>query len=232
MRKNVLIIGPNGVGKTKVAYELARRHGGEIVNLDRTYLYRGFPITTGMQDALIEQGVPRHLYEELEPDQVSYSPNDFSRLVFEKHREVLARTNLCISEGGSTLYVPHLLELNRNLQVFTHVIGVRFQLEYDVCGKYRRRIDQAFKDGIVEELKENLKTYQSSYLILECHFSVPIIPYLLGERDLHETKKEILARCLAYKDRQMSLFATHKDIQWVEIKGDASDYQLVESLVF
>ncbi len=60
--KAVIIVGPTGVGKTKVAFELARRVGtGEVVNLDKIYTYRGFPISSGLSDTIKEKGVKRHL---------------------------------------------------------------------------------------------------------------------------------------------------------------------------
>ena len=42
----VAILGPTATGKSRLAIELALRHGGEIVNCDSTAVYRGFDIGT------------------------------------------------------------------------------------------------------------------------------------------------------------------------------------------
>jgi tRNA dimethylallyltransferase len=40
MDKLVAIIGPTGIGKTKLAIHLARRFNGEIINADSRQIYR------------------------------------------------------------------------------------------------------------------------------------------------------------------------------------------------
>ena len=226
-----MIIGPNGVGKTKLAYELARRNNGAIINLDRTYLYKRFPITTGLQDTLSEQGVPRHLYELLEPDEASYSAEDFTALVDQSSGAIQASGCLAVAEGGSTLYVPHLLKLNAQSKRFKHIIGLRFPQQYDVASKYRQRIDQAFEEGLPEELAANLQIYRNSFLIKECHFAVPTVRYLDGHLSLRDAKEEVLQRCLDYKDRQLKLFEGYPEIRWVDVAEYSEFYQELASVL-
>lgn len=231
MKQRIMIIGPNGVGKTKFAYEFARRHHGQIVNLDRTYLYRHFRLTTGLQDTMSEVGVIRHLYELLEPEDVAYPAPEFSEIVDKTTSHIVQSGHLAVAEGGSTLYVPHLLELNSKKNIFTHVIGLRFSAGYDVEDKYRRRIDQAFSEGLAEELAQNLLRYKQSYLIKECHFAIPTVEYLAGECCLSEAKNEILRRCLEYKDRQLQLFSQYTDVRWLDAGDIPACYLALEELI-
>jgi tRNA A37 N6-isopentenylltransferase MiaA len=216
MTKSIMIIGPNGAGKTKIAFELARRLGGEIVNLDRTYLYKHFPIVTGFQDTKQERGVKRHLYEILEPEEPSFSAADFAKLLIAKKNEIQERGMFSIAEGASTHYVPELIKLNRTQRLFDLIIGVRFPEGEDPSSKYRKRIGQAFDDGMVEELIGNMNLYEKSYLIKDCHAAVPTVDYLRGACTLEEAKQEILRRCLKYGDYQLSLFSGLEDVRWIE----------------
>ena len=40
----IVIVGPTGVGKTKLSIELAKKLDGEIINADSTQVYRGMDI--------------------------------------------------------------------------------------------------------------------------------------------------------------------------------------------
>ena len=46
MNKVIVIVGPTGVGKTKLSIELAKRLKGEIINADSTQVYKDLDIAT------------------------------------------------------------------------------------------------------------------------------------------------------------------------------------------
>lgn len=217
MNNTVMVIGPNGVGKTKFAYDLARSQNGEVINLDRTYLYKGFPITTGLQDTLKEQGVRRHFYEVLNPNEESYSTENFVEMVLNKALQLCGDRKLVIAEGASTRYVPALLKRNETQMTFKQVIGLRFSSNYNVVEKYRSRIEDAFNSGLVDELSKSLPDYETSFLIRECHFVVPTVEYIKGRITLQQAKDQVLDRCLKYKDQQLDLFKKYDQIQWIEV---------------
>lgn len=217
MTQAILIVGPNGVGKTKFAFDLARQQNGEVINLDRTYLYKHFPITTGLNDTILETDVEKHLYEVLEPEEESYPAEEYIQLVLQKIEEISAKGKLPIVEGASTVYAPALLEKNAHERIFKHVLGFRFGTSFDIAAKYTHRINQAFNDGLTTELTANRTKYRNSFLIKECHFSVPTIKYLDGEMSLETAKQEILERCLDYKDRQMEIFSFFSNIEWTTV---------------
>lgn len=232
MTKAIMIIGPTGTGKTKIAFELARRNRGAIVNLDRTYLYRKFPITTGMQDALNEHGVKRYLYELLDPCQASFTPVQFNELVANAVRVIQSTRDISIAEGGSTQYVPALLESNTVSRLFSHIIGIKLPNGTDPSSRYKDRIDQAFDDGLVDEIRNNLPAYQKSYLIKECHSAIPTIHYLKGELSLEEAKAEILKRLLDYQHHQYAIFSKHPNVQWIDVDTTQQAVDAIEEICF
>ena len=46
MKKIIAIVGPTGVGKTKLSIELSKKYNGEIINADSTQVYKGLDIAT------------------------------------------------------------------------------------------------------------------------------------------------------------------------------------------
>ena len=46
MDKVIVIVGPTGVGKTRLSIELAKKYNGEIINGDSMQVYKGLDIGT------------------------------------------------------------------------------------------------------------------------------------------------------------------------------------------
>ncbi|HXA42646.1 MAG TPA: tRNA (adenosine(37)-N6)-dimethylallyltransferase MiaA [Candidatus Solibacter sp.] len=65
----VAIVGPTAVGKTRVAVDLCRRIGGEIVSIDSRQVYRGLEICSNAPSAKDLRGVRCHLVGVIEPGQ-------------------------------------------------------------------------------------------------------------------------------------------------------------------
>ena len=64
MRAPILfIVGPTGVGKTRLAVALAQRFQGEIVNADSRQVYRQMDIGTAKPTALERRKAPHHLLD-------------------------------------------------------------------------------------------------------------------------------------------------------------------------
>ncbi len=213
----VTIIGPTGVGKTKVAFELARKVGvGEVVNLDKIYTYRGFPISSGLSDTLKEKGVKKHLYEFLNPDEEIIPAEKYAEMVFETCDKILSYSELPIIEGGSMTYTPALLELNQIKNFCQPIVGLRFPKDFDMRGKFIRRVEMALEEGLLDEVKTNLSKYRNTLIMTDCHAVVPLIKYLDGNIDLEQAKKEIVDRCIVYADQQLGLFEKYPEIIWLE----------------
>ncbi len=110
-RKNLLIAvaGPTGSGKSDLALALAREFGGEIVNCDSLQLYRGMNIGTAKTPPAERGGIPHHLLDVLEPDQV-FNAGDYAALARPVIREIAARGAVPIVVGGTGFYLRALLD--------------------------------------------------------------------------------------------------------------------------
>ncbi len=218
----VAIIGPTGVGKTKLAFELARRAGGEVINLDKIYLFRHFRIGSGLSETLKEGGgITRHFYEILEPKDAIIPPIEYAKMIRDKCAEILTAGKLPIIEGGSTTYFPALIEENRRGIFCAPVIGLRFPVQFNLEEKITLRLEAAFKEGLLEEVTRNLPRYRNTLAMSDCHAIVPLVRYLDGKVTLENAKKEIALRALDYIDRQMELFMRYPEVTWFEYTPEA-----------
>lgn len=215
--KAIAIIGPTCVGKTDVAIQLAKSVGiGEMVNMDKIFLFKHFRISSGLADVFKEQNIKKHLYELLEPNEKIIPPLEYVLMVQNTCSEILSREGLPIIEGGSTTYVPALLEINNKKEFCRPVIGLRFPPGHDIKYVISQRLDAALKMGLLDEIRENLKKYKNTLGMIEGHAAVPLVRYLDGIIDLREAKEEILDRCLKYIELQMNTFTRYDNITWLE----------------
>ena len=108
MAYNLLVIlGPTASGKTRVAVQVARARGGEIISADSRQVYRGMDIGTGKD--LQEYGsVPYHLIDIVEPG-YEFNVFEFQRRFGEAFREIRARGRLPLLVGGTGMYLDSIL---------------------------------------------------------------------------------------------------------------------------
>ncbi|MGH9629155.1 MAG: isopentenyl transferase family protein, partial [Bryobacteraceae bacterium] len=86
----LIIVGPTGSGKTDLALELAETFQGEIVNCDSLQLHRRLNIGTAKVPVEERRGIPHHLLDLLEPDDI-FTAGDYARLARPLLKEITAR---------------------------------------------------------------------------------------------------------------------------------------------
>jgi len=105
----LVVVGPTGVGKSRLALEMAEELGGEIVNADSRQVYRYMDIGTGKPSPQDTAIVPHHLFDIVDPDQ-EFSLALFQPLAYEAVEGVLQRAKLPIVVGGTGQYVWGVVE--------------------------------------------------------------------------------------------------------------------------
>ncbi len=109
MTKVVFILGPTGVGKTKMSISLAKKFDGEIVSADSVQVFKGLNIGSAKITKNEMQGVKHYAIDILEPDE-EFSVFDFVQYTKQKIEEISARGKLPIIVGGTGLYVKALTQ--------------------------------------------------------------------------------------------------------------------------
>lgn len=108
MPRLVVIVGPTGAGKTRLAVQLAERTGGEVVSADSQQVYAGMDIGTGKVTAEDRARVPHHVLDVVRPDE-EMTAQRFVELADRAIADVAARGKYVIVCGGTGLYVRALL---------------------------------------------------------------------------------------------------------------------------
>src|SRR6202142_1971638 len=109
LRPLVAVVGPTGSGKSALAVRLAQSSPAEIVNSDSPQLFRFLDIGTAKPLAAERGGVPHHLFDLLDPDQV-FTAGEYERAARSLLPGIAARENLPIVAGGTGFYLRALLE--------------------------------------------------------------------------------------------------------------------------
>lgn len=104
----VVIVGPTGAGKTRLALALAEHTGGEVVSADSQQVYVGMDIGTGKVSAEERARVPHHVLDVVQPDEEMTAAR-FVELAERAIEEIAARGRPVIICGGTGFYVRALL---------------------------------------------------------------------------------------------------------------------------
>ncbi|MEA2526883.1 MAG: tRNA dimethylallyltransferase [Thermomicrobiales bacterium] len=107
--KLVVVAGPTAVGKTRLGIELGLRFGGEVVNADSRYFYRGMDIGVAKPDQAERRDVPHHLIDILDPDD-EMSLALYQELAMAAIADILSRGRVPLLVGGTPLYVNAVVE--------------------------------------------------------------------------------------------------------------------------
>ncbi len=108
MESIIVIVGPTGVGKTKLSIELAKKLNAEIINGDSVSIYKNLNIGSAKPTLEEREGVPHHLIDIREIDQ-EYSVYDYQKDVRRLIEEISKRGKRVIIVGGTGLYIKAAL---------------------------------------------------------------------------------------------------------------------------
>lgn len=109
MNKVIAIVGPTASGKTKLAIEMAKKLGTEIISADSRLVYKGFDIGTAKPTKEEQQMVKHHMIDVVEPE-YDFSVADFADEARKIISNLHAHSKVPIVAGGTGLYFRILLE--------------------------------------------------------------------------------------------------------------------------
>lgn len=154
----IVVLGPTATGKSSLGISLARKLGGEILACDSTQIYRHFDIGTAKVPAPEQQGIPHHLIDLLEPNEV-FTAGEYRRQALAVLKDLRPTGKVPVITAGTGLYLRALLEglaeaparseeLRERLRQMAHERGpehlhrVLARLDRDTAARIARRDSQ------------------------------------------------------------------------------------------
>lgn len=229
--KIIAIVGPTGVGKTKLSLELAKHYKAEIINCDSMQIYKELNI--GTAKITDKEGIPHHMLD-ICSIKDTYSVYDYqhdTRVILDN----LIKKNInVIIVGGTGLYLKALLY---DYKFNNEPNNDRVQLEennsnliYDACfiglttdrdrlyETINNRVDKMFEDGLLDEARD---LYNKGYVIKAIGYK-ELYKYFDGNITYKDAIELIKQRSRNYAKRQYTWFNNQMNINWIDV--DFNDF--------
>jgi tRNA dimethylallyltransferase len=169
----MVILGPTGTGKSRLAINLALKYDGEIVNGDSRQVYRFMDIGTAKPTIDEKKTAPHYLYDIINPDQ-EFSLAQYQQMAYQTIDEIHKRGKLPILVGGSGQYiwavlegwqiprVPADVDLRRKLEIIAREQGIEIMFKQltELDPKSGAQIDPHNIRRVVRALEVTLQTGQ------------------------------------------------------------------------
>ena len=104
----IVIVGPTGVGKTKLSIELAKKYNAEIINGDSMQVYKKLNIGTAKIKEEEKENINHHLFDICNVEDI-YTVYDYQKDCRSKIEELQNKTKNIIIVGGTGLYIKAAL---------------------------------------------------------------------------------------------------------------------------
>jgi tRNA dimethylallyltransferase len=104
-----VIVGPTGIGKSQLAFQLAIELGGEIVVADSKQVYELLDIATNKPSPEARERVPYHMVDFVDPAS-SFNAAQYVQGAREAIADIAGRGRVPVVEGGTMLYVDALCD--------------------------------------------------------------------------------------------------------------------------
>lgn len=108
MEDIIVIVGPTGVGKTKLSIELAKKLDAEIINGDSVSIYKRLDIGSAKPSIEEREGIPHHLIDIRDVEE-EYNVFEYQKDVRKLIEDITSRGKRVIIVGGTGLYIKAAL---------------------------------------------------------------------------------------------------------------------------
>ena len=147
-KKLISVVGPTGIGKTRLAIDLAKHFSTEIVSCDSRQFFKEMIIGTASPSAEELAEAPHHFIGNLSVEEY-YSIGQYEEDVLKKLNELFEKYDTVILVGGSMMYEKAVIEGLNDLPEANEENQIKLQEILD-------------KEGI-EKLQEMLKELDPEY---------------------------------------------------------------------
>lgn len=184
----IAIVGPTGVGKTKMSISLAKKYNAEIISVDSIQIYKKMDIGTAKVTKEEMDGVVHHMIDIKNPEE-DYSVFDYQKDARGVLDKLISEGKNVIIVGGTGLYLKALLynyefKENNNRKDFT---GYTNEELYDMV----KNIDKVSKIHVNnrQRLESFLNNHENNDKIVsdKCIYDAKIIGLTTNRDSLYES---------------------------------------------
>ncbi|GAA4451133.1 tRNA (adenosine(37)-N6)-dimethylallyltransferase MiaA [Rurimicrobium arvi] len=144
----IVIAGPTGVGKTRLAIELASHFHTEVISADSRQCYQGMVIGTAQPDAGERAAVPHHFIDCANPAE-PLTAADFERFATDLLSKLFANHKVVVLCGGTGLYIKAVCDgLDEMPEVPDHFV---------------QAVDMLYKTEGIAGLQQAIRTEDPEY---------------------------------------------------------------------
>ncbi len=104
----IVVVGPTGVGKTKMSIELAKYYNAEVINADSMQVYKGLDIGTAKVLEEEKENIPHHLFDICDVNDM-YTVCEYQKDGRKLIDRLLKENKNIVIVGGTGLYIKALL---------------------------------------------------------------------------------------------------------------------------
>ncbi|TYB92434.1 MAG: tRNA (adenosine(37)-N6)-dimethylallyltransferase MiaA [Kosmotoga sp.] len=191
-----MILGPTGVGKTKILLEIGKSVPIEVVSIDSRQIYKYMDIGTAKPDKETVKKVPHYLIDFVEPDE-EFNVFKFKELAEEAIDNIINRNKIPVPAGGTGMYAEALLSgLVKNAPKNTNVRKALRMIEEENPGilrKLLKNVDNEAFEKFHEQDKKRTIRYLEVYLTTGK-------PLSILQKEAHPSKS--FAVIILYRDRK------------------------------
>ena len=215
------VVGPTGVGKTKLSIMLAKELDAVILNCDSMQVYKELNIGTAKIKEEEKEGIPHYLF-----NIVSIS-DEFNAFEYQRlGRELLDKysdKNIVIV-GGTGLYLKALLydynfnDENSNKKLYDAKIICLTRDRDTLYENINKRVDQMVEEGLIDEAKALYDTNKDARALNFAIGYKELFEYFDGNDTLEGAIEKIKQATRRYAKRQFTFFKHQfDDIKWYDI---------------
>lgn len=241
----ICIVGPTGVGKTKLSVELAKRLNAEIINADSMQVYRHLDIATAKIKEEEKEGIPHHLFDIVDPEDI-YTVYDYQKDCRKKIKEISSRGKNIILVGGTGLYLKAALfdyrfpkeektekESLSTEELITRLHQYTDHIDVDLHNQRRlQRLLERYKNGTVEEKKGDQPLYD--FKIIGLTLDRDVLYQRINQRVDQMVEEGVIEEARSFYDQNLRSKALLTGIGYKELysyfDGECSKEEAIEKI--
>ena len=163
----IIIAGPTGVGKSKIAIELAKKINGVLINADSVQVYKDLFLLSARPSKLDIQQVPHFLYGYVNSE-INYSVVDWILKLEKTLIDIELKNKIPILVGGSGLYINAVINGLVNIPVVSQKIKNESLSRFNDLGIEKfRQINFKIDPGFVQNNYDKHRLLRAYSIFLE-----------------------------------------------------------------